>query len=388
MQQRYFFYYLLARTALILLIIFIFPEIWIRNFLQSYRRYLLLISIAYFTYCYYLHEEEKKFQQLRSALLVFSLYLTLHVFFRPLLNIEPALFILLACIIGGLRYVSKLHIKIKRPFYLIGGIFSFLILISGVFYLYPDAPDVTGFQAQQQNQLLLIAPTTLPKKTAYLLLTDLTTHQQQNLFFQTGIQFIHLPATYQLNYISTSINNEAQAFIISSTADLLQILPQSTLTFQEKPYPEIWTFSYYPAPRTGEHKKPVSPPRVPNPESWVPTLESSITLEAYEQVTAFYRIHFQSYLAQQIGSVFLTTPTIQQINKTVLFRLSKIFPGFLSQNIENYYQFEYYFSFLNQQQTIIDIKKYTISNSINTNNNLFQQLKKNIQLSTPNLTTF
>ena len=383
MPQRYFLYYLAARIVLALITIYVFPDIWFWGFLLSYRRYLIIVSVSYFTYGYYINEEDKKFHYLRNSLLVFNIYLTLHVFFRPVLNIEPALFLLLGCIILGLRYISQLHMKIKRPFYLIGGIFSFLILISGIFYLYPEAPDIAGFQAQQQTQLILISPTSLPQRSAYIKLTHLTTNQQQDIFFQTGTQFFPLPETYQISYISTTPENQAQAFIILPNANLLQIFPQSTTLLQNEIIPEIWTFARAQAPRTGL----IDDLNRINPE--VSSTLPPILPETYEHITSFYRTHFQFYLAEQMGSTFLTNPTIQQINKSALTLLSKLFPGFFAQNLRNYYQFEYYFSLFSQQETIIDTKKYSISNTIDTKNtNLFQQLKNNIQLSTPNLNIF
>jgi hypothetical protein len=42
-----------------------------------------------------------------------------------------------------------------------------------------------------------------------------------------------------VSYISTSPENEAQAFIIFPDADLLQIFPQSTMNFQKEITPEF-----------------------------------------------------------------------------------------------------------------------------------------------------
>jgi hypothetical protein len=82
---------------------------------------------------------------------------------------------------------------------------------------------------------------------------------------------------------------------------------------------------------------------------------------------------------------------MQAINKSVLQFLSKTFPGFFSQNLRNYEQFEYYFNIFSPQQSTITTEKYTISKTIDENSDspsLFQQIKNNIQISLPNLRVF
>jgi hypothetical protein len=182
---RYFLYYLVGRAVVILLTTFVFSDIGFRGFIQSYRRYLILVSLSYFTYCYFIDETEKPYLHLKTTLFLLNIYLALHLFFRPLLNIEPALFVLLGGILLGLRAIRKLPAKIKRPLHIFGGIISVLILISGIFYLYPHAPDIRGFIQQQPSRLLLNAPTQQAQFTAYISLTDLATQRQQTLLFQT-----------------------------------------------------------------------------------------------------------------------------------------------------------------------------------------------------------
>ncbi|MDR3168741.1 MAG: hypothetical protein LBU27_03120 [Candidatus Peribacteria bacterium] len=143
------------------------------GFVGKYWWWLILVSVSYFTYWYFQGYEEKVYQYLRTFLLIGNGYLFLHLFFRPLLTIEPALFLLLGVIVGLMWYVSKLHMKYKRPFYVVGSCISFLILISGLFYLYPEKPDIEGFIRQQQIQLLLHSPMTQPQRIAYLKLTNL-----------------------------------------------------------------------------------------------------------------------------------------------------------------------------------------------------------------------
>jgi hypothetical protein len=109
--------------------------------------------------------------------------------------------------------------------------------------------------------------------------------------------------------------------------------------------------------------------------------------ETYEHITSFYRIAFKSYLVEQIGSLFIASPIMQQINKAVLTLLSKVFPGFFSHNLDNYYQFQTYFSFVSVSEPF-PTTKYTISQTIESDFNLRESIKKNVQLSLPNLRIF
>lgn len=378
---RYFLYYLIGRAGVTLLTTFIFTEMWFRGFIQSYRRYLILVSLSYFTYCYVIDETEKSYLHLKTTLFLFNLYLALHLFFRPLLNIESVLFLLLGGILLGLRAIRKLPFKIKWPLYFVWGIASVLILISGIFYLYPHAPDVEGFIQQQPSQLILTSPTQQAQFTAYITLVNLSTHKQQTFLFQTWTQFIVLPETYQISYVATTPDNEAQVFIIFPDATLFQILPQSTMYVQNEITPETWTFLRHQSLRTGLLED-IS--RVwKNRHLLLPLMSQ----ETYENVTSFYRTTFTSYLIEQIGSPFIASPVMQQINKTVLMLLSKVFPWFFSQNLDNYYKFQTYFSFTHVSEPS-PTNKYTLSQSIESDSNLRESIKKNVQLSFPNLRVF
>jgi hypothetical protein len=62
---------------------------------------------------------------------------------------------------------------------------SVLILVSGIFYLYPDAPDTKGYIQQQPFRLLLSSPTQQAQFIAYVSLTNHSTRKQQTILFQT-----------------------------------------------------------------------------------------------------------------------------------------------------------------------------------------------------------
>jgi hypothetical protein len=174
-------------------------------------------------------------------------------------------------------YLSKLHIKYKRPWYTIGSSSSFLILISGLFYLYPEKPDIEGFINQQQTQLIVTSPTTQPPRQAYIKVVNLETQTEKELFFQTGTQFFSVPNQYQLSYISNNSHNTAEIFLLFPDGNLLQLFPQSAIRFQEEIISEAGSFLEYNTIWTENNNN-----------------------DTYLSITHFYRKNFQTHLTQQI----------------------------------------------------------------------------------------
>ena len=61
----------------------------------DYRLYFLIVSVSYFYYYSIKYEEDKKYNFVRNVIIYGNLYISAHVFFRPLLNISHGLFVLL-----------------------------------------------------------------------------------------------------------------------------------------------------------------------------------------------------------------------------------------------------------------------------------------------------
>jgi hypothetical protein len=152
--------------------------------------------------------------------------------------------------------------------------------------------------------------------------------------------------------------------------------------FQTEIIPEFWTFKRFWAPRR-EVIDDVS--RAGENRHLLPPLMSR---ETYEKVTSFYWTAFKSYLIEQMGSPFIASPLMQQINKAVLTLLSRVFPWFFSQNLDNYYHFQTYFSFAGVSEPVLTTIKYTVSQTVEGDFNLRESIKNNVQLSLPNLRVF
>ena len=61
----------------------------------QYRVYFLIISVSYFYYYSIQYETDKKYDFIRNVVIWGNVYLFAHLFFRPLLNIQHELFVLL-----------------------------------------------------------------------------------------------------------------------------------------------------------------------------------------------------------------------------------------------------------------------------------------------------
>jgi len=117
---KYVLRYLTGWIALVLLLTFVFSEVGFTRFILQYWWWLILVSLSYFGYCRSIGEEEKKYLYMRQALIYGNFYLLAHLFFRPFLNIEPALFLLLGFVVVGMFVIQKTDLRVKQPFYRIG----------------------------------------------------------------------------------------------------------------------------------------------------------------------------------------------------------------------------------------------------------------------------
>ena len=368
--NRYAIYYILARIALGWITQSIFPEIWFLWFISKYRLYLMIVSVSYFSYCYLLDETEKKYKEIRNTILYSNVYLCLHLFFRPLLNIEPVLFVLLAWILCWLRLCRNLPNNIKIPLNIFWWIFSFLILISGIFYLYPEAPDIQGFINQQANQLYIQSATSYPKHQGYLQIINLDTQRKEEIVLQNWIQRKKILPNTEISYI-TSSSIETEIYLLLQNGEYISITPQSKILFQNTNIEiVVGEIGFHPSKQTTNFS--------------ISGNYTTIPSQHYQEISVGYRHSLEQHLKQQIGSKIQASFFMQKINKKILDILWKFFPGFFSQNLKNYNDFQQH---MISEDTPLTTEKYLIW-EINQNSNIFSQLKNNIKTSSPMLRIF
>ena len=99
--------FVLARIAIGCFVVFVMKESFV-DFLLRYWLLWLILSVSYFYYYSIEYETDKKYETIRNILIYWNIYLLAHIFFRPLLNIEHALFVLLWLILVWLWRTTKM----------------------------------------------------------------------------------------------------------------------------------------------------------------------------------------------------------------------------------------------------------------------------------------
>lgn len=369
---QYFIYYLWGRILLWFCTEYIFIQTNFFSFIQDYWRYLIIVSISYISYCYLIKEEEKKYKEIQKILFIWNIYLFLHIFFRPLLNIEAALFLVLAICIFIIWNTKQLKKSIKIPIQICLGIISGCIIISWIFYLYPDPPDKIWFISQQTTQLTTISEKDIPKYQSYITITNLDNKREQEIQIREGTNKYLTNNNIEIKYISQTIENSGHVYLLFPNSEIIEILPQSLLqisdnTIQIKNW-WILTFDTF-------FDSKIS-------TQWQTSTWEQIT---YEEIIQNYKENYINHLKEQIWFSFTSTIVARTINKTALSLLSKLFPGFFSQNLKNYYAFEEYFQ---EENNLIFSEKYKISQEYTSTTNLWEIIKNNSKIWKQNLNIF
>ena len=120
--------FIIVWVLLWLFVVFVMEESFV-DFILRYWLYLLIVSFSYFYYYSIEYEPDKKYELIRNVLIYGNLYLFLHIFFRPILNISHQLFVLLWLIILWLWWTTKLTTRWRYLLQVVWWVFVFFILI-------------------------------------------------------------------------------------------------------------------------------------------------------------------------------------------------------------------------------------------------------------------
>ena len=347
--------FILAWILLWLFVVFIKEESFI-DFILRYRLYLLIVSISYFYYYSIQYEPDKKYKLIRDVIIYGNAYLFLHIFFRPLLNISHQLFVLLWLIFLGLWRSSKLQTRRKYLLQFLGWVFSFFILISGMFYFYPEAPDIKWFiESKTSNILFLWVDKQIEKKEAYIQLTSTKDTTDINIIPHFSRE---LTENQKISYPSTQTQRDEKIIIETPYGDLIQIFPQSeiriefdwkNLTKISKLNWKIWFLSW-----------------VFDSNIEVIWYEENLTqeqIESLEWIQNSYKYELIRHLKAQISesNIWWANNTIMyNIDGKIIWFLAKMFPVTFGKNLDNYNEFQKYFSRFEEET---DLSKYYINES-------------------------
>ena len=331
--------FILAWVLLWFFVVFVMESSFI-DFILKYRLYLLIVSVSYFYYYSIEYELDKKYQFIRKVIIYGNLYLFLHIFFRPLLNISHQLFVLLWLIILWIYWTTTLKSRWRYLLQVLWWIFSFFILISGVFYFYPDSPDINGFIKSRNNEIkILWINNPIDKSEAYIKI--ITSKGNEDFEMYPNFSKV-LSENSVVSYPSLKTQRDENVVIITPHWDLVWIFPQSEIQIKfewwdlkkvEKLNWKIWFLS------------------------WI--FKSNIEAIWYEEILAqdeknwliwvqdLYKKDLVYYLKSQISesNIWWANNTIMyNIDGKIIKFLAKMFPATFSKNLRNYNEFQKYFS--------------------------------------------
>lgn len=345
--------FILAWVLLWLFVVFVLKESFV-NFVLNYRLYLLIVSVSYFYYYSIQYEPDKKYELIRNVLVYGNVYLFLHLFFRPLLNISHQLFVLLWLIFLWLWWSYRLKSRRRYLLQILGRTFSFFILISGMFYFYPDAPDVEWFIKSRSTQLLFVwVSDQVNKSDAYV---QSTTSKWITDFVIVPYFAGVLSESQKISYPSIKNQRDEKVIIMTRFWDLVRLFPQSEIQIDfdwenvrkiDKLNWKIWFLS------------------------WI--FESNIEVVGYEQeltqeqqyeiesIQDSYKADLISYLKNQIAesNIWWANNTIMyNIDGKIIWFLARMFPVTFGKNLRNYNEFQKYFSWVDEW---VNLSKYSMS---------------------------
>lgn len=344
-----------ARILIYLFCTFVVKESFV-DVILKHRFFFLVASVSYFYYYSIQYESDKKYELIRKAVIYGNLYLFAHVFFRPLLNIPDALFVLLWLIILWFWWTTKMKSRRKYLLQAVWFVFSFFILISGTLYFYPNKPDIEWFIASRNYEISVIwASDNVARSEAYLQIYN----GKRNEDYEILPWFSKvLSESCEVSYISNKIEREEKIIFMTPEWEIFRIFPQSKiqldfaskeLTKISKSVWKVWILSWV----FGEWVEFV----------WDVENLSSEQLEWLQNLQDGYKYELVSYLKDQISesSISLANGTIMyDIDGRILRFLARMFPASFGKNLKNYNEFMYYFSWVDGDE--IDLWRYSMKN--------------------------
>ena len=318
----------------------------------QYRVYFLIVSVSYFYYYSIQYETDKKYDFIRNIVIWGNAYLFAHLFFRPLLNISHELFVLLWLIILWLRGTTKMRSKRRGLLQIIWWIFIFFIIISGIFYLYPEAPDIDGFLQSRKNELFVMwIDKSVDKSDAYLQISGLRKDSQFEIV--PNFHFV-LMEDCKISYPSLKMDRDEKVTILTQNGEVMLILPQSEVQILfswgkiSKVIQNNWKIRFL----SGMFELSLEIDwdlEEPTPED----------LEFMQKIFEWYQVDLVNYLKDQISDskISLAHNTVMyKIDWTIIRFLARMFPTTFGRNLRNYNAFQDYFSLVQEDE--IDLTRY------------------------------
>ena len=366
--------YLLVLVWIWLFVVFVMEESFI-DFVLKYRVLFLIASVSYFYYYSIEYEVDKKYKFIRSALLCGNAYLFAHVFFRPLLGISHELFILLWLIILWLWWTTKMTNKRKWILQVLGWILSFCILISGIFYLYPEEPDVVWFMNTRDYQILahwISEP--VQKRDAYIRI--IWNKKTEDFEIEPGF-YKELVENCRILYSSLKNQRDEKILIKTPEWGFYQIFPQSELQieFLDWNISKIAVLNWNVWFLSGLFDPSIE-------LLWNGYVFSDEELQELKILQESYNEELVDYLKNQISGENVSLANnemVYKIDGKIIRFLSRIFPTSYSNNLRNYNEFQKYFDLVeNDEIELWEHSNWAIYSKSTPTTSLRKSLRKNI----------
>ena len=323
------------------------------DLILNHRFLFLVASVSYFYYYSIQYEPDKKYELIRNGVLYWNVYLFAHVFFRPLLNISGELFLLLWLII--LWFWGTTKMKSRRKYLLQGlwFVFSFFILVSGLFYFYPDEPDIQWFINDRNYEISAIwVLDSVSKRDAYIEINNwrrVADYEIEPWFNKI------LSESCEISYPSNKLEREEKIILMTPEWEIYWIFPQSKikLDFAWKKIIRISNLAWRVWMISWLFGKSIN-------YEWDLEILSGEQIEQFHGLQDWYKYDLVVYLRNQISesNITLANGTIMyDIDGRLLRFLARIFPTSFGKNLKNYNEFMYYFSLVDQDE--IDLGRYS-----------------------------
>lgn len=323
------------------------------DLILNHRFLFLVASVSYFYYYSIQYEPDKKYELIRNGVLYWNVYLFAHVFFRPLLNISGELFVLLWLII--LWFWGTTKMKSRRKYLLQGlwFVFSFFILVSGLFYFYPDEPDIQWFVNDRNYEIITVwVLDSVSKRDAYIEINNW--RRVEDYEIEPWFNKI-LSESCEISYPSNKLEREEKIILMTPEWEIFCVFPQSKikLDFEWKKIIKISNLAWRVGLLSGFFGKSIN-------YEWGLEILSDEQIEQLQGLQEWYKYDLVAYLKNQISesNIWLANGTIMyDIDGRLLRFLARIFPSSFGKNLKNYNEFMYYFSLVDQDE--IDLGRYS-----------------------------
>ena len=323
------------------------------DFILRYWLYLLIVTVSYFYYYKIEYELDKKYEYIRTAIIYGNIYLFAHIFFRPLLNISHQLFILLWLIILWLWWLWKFKTRWKIVWQVLWVIVSFFILVSWIFYLYPDKPDIEWFISTRPYRISVFwLSGNVEKVDAYVQIVG--SKRTDDYILQPNFEKI-LTESCKIIYPSMKKDRDEKVLMETPQGDLYLIYPQSEIQLEfswknlvkiSKLNWRIWYFSWLFKSYIENDFENEN-----NYDEWNDFVKSMQNMYKYDLVN-----HLKNQISQ--NNMSLANNTIMyNIDWIILKNLAKIFPASFTRNLNNYNEFQKYFEFIPKDE--INLSRYS-----------------------------